>query len=263
MQADIPLSVLDYLGHAGQWSQGLGRSLFRRYEAPRLLAFGNTYSRLVGLLDEAMEVTLCDESFAHCDAWPVEPERIFQAQSAGRRPAQLASVGLLRALAEYSVREAGDAISSSGAGRASITLSSQSSLPLGDSNQFLLGGQDWWQSAGTLTEVDLEFRFSAHGPAIANARAQLIVGVELIVIGAEFKQLRNGDVARMRVDYLAERDTGPLQLMLSGLKNGAGEGRFELLSAQVRFPAATAKDATNGVKVHEIGVIRASRAAAQ
>ena len=48
MQADIPISILDYLGHGDRWRVGVGRSIFRDYEEPRIMAFGNTYSRTLG-----------------------------------------------------------------------------------------------------------------------------------------------------------------------------------------------------------------------
>ena len=259
MQADVPLSILDYLGWPQLWSEGVGRSLFRRYPMPRALAFGNTYRRLVGLLDESYEVTVCDEVFGSCVAWPVEPKAVFVPRTVSAEAANLGAVALLRALAEYSVRNL-EGAPPGGAMAGPVALSSESSYELANGNQFLLGGQDWWQKAGTLAEVDLELELESAGDARASARAQLVLGVEAILMGALFENLANGDRAVMRFDYFAAQDLGPLQVMLSADKSGRDPARVKLIKSEVRFRSAIGESLGAGARVHDIQVIRADAA---
>jgi len=47
-QIDIATSILDYLGLAGVSNHFIGRSVFRRYDSGRPIAFGNLYKKFMG-----------------------------------------------------------------------------------------------------------------------------------------------------------------------------------------------------------------------
>ncbi len=253
MQADIPISILDYLGQPGLWQNGVGRSLFRQYEEPRSVAVGNTYSRMTGLIGERRRATICDESFGHCDTWVVGEGSPFKAARSTPVPARLEDVNLLRALASHSLREATDAGTTV---RSNIVLSEQRVIPLAQGKQFVLGGQDWWQRAGEQAEIELEFAFQAEGEVLLTARSHLVLGIERILIGAVFSQLRSGEGGRLRFDFVAPRDTGPLQVMMSVSKAGSGEATLEIVKGEVRFPGTPPKVGDVGVINKDIRTIR-------
>ncbi len=73
-QADIALSVLDYLGlDLGQTS---GRSLFREYKSPRPLVFGNVYTSKIYSVDGHNILYTCSLDL-ECSAYSVEGRSIF------------------------------------------------------------------------------------------------------------------------------------------------------------------------------------------
>lgn len=65
-QADMALSVLDYLGIENPGGLFSGRSLFRTYRSPRPMFFANLYKNRIFELDTAGVLTVCDESFLSC-----------------------------------------------------------------------------------------------------------------------------------------------------------------------------------------------------
>ncbi|HWP67177.1 MAG TPA: LTA synthase family protein [Candidatus Limnocylindria bacterium] len=78
MQADVALSVLDYLGMPVEASRFRGRSLFRTYTSARAVPFANTYLRMTGAFDGEGHVLMCDESLASgCRTYAREPARLF------------------------------------------------------------------------------------------------------------------------------------------------------------------------------------------
>ncbi|PHP65657.1 hypothetical protein CSC94_17570 [Zhengella mangrovi] len=67
-QADISLSILDYLGLDRMAGGFLGRSMFRRYAHPRNLYFANNYKHAFYELDTARRLTTCDDHLKDCVA---------------------------------------------------------------------------------------------------------------------------------------------------------------------------------------------------
>jgi phosphoglycerol transferase MdoB-like AlkP superfamily enzyme len=65
-QADLPLSVLDYLGLGAQAKGFIGRSLFRSYATPRAIYFANIYKRRIYEYNERQDLTVCDEGLVGC-----------------------------------------------------------------------------------------------------------------------------------------------------------------------------------------------------
>jgi len=104
MQLDLPLSILDWLGADGLARSFEGRSVFRRYEAPRLLGFGNTSYRRVGAVGEDRMLYLCSEDFADCSRLATAPYGPFAHGHRIDRTAQAEDFDFLRALAERSER---------------------------------------------------------------------------------------------------------------------------------------------------------------
>jgi hypothetical protein len=108
LQSDLALSVLDYLGlgdlglgDLGPGDRGLGedaaapafggRSAFRRYDTPRAFAFGNTYRRVLGGVNEHGELFVCNESASSCKKYALPDGRLFSParESVELRPEEL------------------------------------------------------------------------------------------------------------------------------------------------------------------------------
>jgi len=79
LQSDLALSVLDYLGFGDEAAKRTfgGRSAFRRYDTPRAFAFGNTYRRVLGGVNERGELFVCDESASSCKKYTLPDGRLF------------------------------------------------------------------------------------------------------------------------------------------------------------------------------------------
>lgn len=104
-QADIPLSVLDYLGIADKGRQFMGRSFFRRYGNGRSFVTGNVYKRRVVEYDEGRNVTVCDASLTDCHGFDVSHGPLFSPKaSPAESPAE--PTRLMRAIRAYSVTSA-------------------------------------------------------------------------------------------------------------------------------------------------------------
>ncbi len=96
-QSDVAISILDYLGLANEDSAFAGRSLFRRYEAPRAIGFANAYSHVEYSLDEDGRLVMCPEIGDACVGYALTLPHVFAADSP-KRPLQLAEVAFLRGL---------------------------------------------------------------------------------------------------------------------------------------------------------------------
>jgi len=77
MQADVAISVLDYLGLDAAASGFGGRSLFRRYPQPRSMLFGNVYRNRLGFYRADGAIVLCSNLLTDCQAYaPSGPELV-------------------------------------------------------------------------------------------------------------------------------------------------------------------------------------------
>ena len=80
MQTDVALSLLDYLQVDVDDPNALpfsGRSLFRSYEQPRTLAFGNVYLDRVAGVGPSGHLFGCKTDWQDCTKWRLEDGKIF------------------------------------------------------------------------------------------------------------------------------------------------------------------------------------------
>jgi len=77
MQADIALSVLDYLGYRDDLGSIGGRSIFREYTQARAVPFSNTYLRMTGALSPEGAMFVCIEDFSTCTKYRLPENRFF------------------------------------------------------------------------------------------------------------------------------------------------------------------------------------------
>jgi len=76
-QADIPLSVLDYLGLGDQGGNFIGHSMFRTYDADRRVYFANIYKNRTYEYVENDELLVCPETLDGCRKYDVSRGKLF------------------------------------------------------------------------------------------------------------------------------------------------------------------------------------------
>lgn len=76
-QADMTLSILDYLGLGDKASPFTGRSLFRHYEMPRSFFYANVYKRRIYQYDEGRSLSICDETLSTCRVFDASTGTLF------------------------------------------------------------------------------------------------------------------------------------------------------------------------------------------
>ncbi|MBW2414149.1 MAG: LTA synthase family protein [Deltaproteobacteria bacterium] len=75
--ADLPISILDYLGIADRGAHFFGRSVFRHYDRGRWLFFGNTNLDIVGALTPDGSMIFCPDSMIGCRRYELDQGRLF------------------------------------------------------------------------------------------------------------------------------------------------------------------------------------------
>lgn len=101
-QADIPLSVLDYLGFDEDAGNFIGRSFFRSYEAGRTIYSANVYKRRIQEYVEGKGLTICDASLTGCQGFDTSRAPLFSYDTAPIDGPATPS-RLMRAIRAYSV----------------------------------------------------------------------------------------------------------------------------------------------------------------
>lgn len=76
-QADIAISILDYLGINDKKGSLIGRSLFRTYKEKRPFYFANLYKNRIYEYDENGILKICDERFINCQAYDTNGSSLF------------------------------------------------------------------------------------------------------------------------------------------------------------------------------------------
>ncbi|MEM8660832.1 MAG: LTA synthase family protein [Pseudomonadota bacterium] len=77
-QSDVAISIMDYLDLTDSGPAFIGRSVFRRYETGRSIAFGNLYRQFVGLIRPNSEVYLCRQEFGEmCQRFTAPAGAVF------------------------------------------------------------------------------------------------------------------------------------------------------------------------------------------
>lgn len=151
-QPDIALSILDALGLADTAPTMPGRSVFRHYDRPRDLFWGNTHLGLVAGLSRSWQLTVCTEDLGACGAARLDPDAVF-APNVAFGPAPATEVERLRSAVRASLVAAG-------AGREArvfdlVSADRQLVLP-GGGEQYVFGGQFIEVPPHSRIDVDLE-----------------------------------------------------------------------------------------------------------
>lgn len=151
-QPDIPLSVADYLQIDPHRAGFTGRSVFRSYERPREVFWGNTHMGVVAGSAEDGQVTVCDEAFDRCRTLSPRPGAFFSLQREVRA-ASASEIAWLRRAALQSLEVASEP-------RLTRHLSLVSDAPrrvlATSTDQYLFGGQFVTLPARSRTRVEME-----------------------------------------------------------------------------------------------------------
>ncbi len=218
LQADIPLSVLDYLGLGDRSAGFAGRSLFRHYAAPRPFAFGNTFLRSVGLFNGSRRLVVCREDLTGCLAYRTAEGRPFAPGIETIGPAAGADVGFLRGLIARSRIAPPAGTPALAAGTPSTgttwTLITAPRFAVREDlygPQLVSGGQGLAIAASTRIEIDLDI-------TVAGGEGQVVLMHKLAgdsrrrrtLHQEETPLLQPGDRFRLRYHYTTEIDLSPV-----------------------------------------------------
>ena len=98
---DLPLSILDGLGLAGDAPDFVGRSMFRSYDTGRHIFFANTNQDMVGHMSPTGRLILCEEILRKCWAYRRGVDEFIAVQPA-EVPVGLEEIVTLRRVARHS-----------------------------------------------------------------------------------------------------------------------------------------------------------------
>ncbi len=181
MQTDVALSLLDYLEVDVDDPSALpfsGRSLFRGYDQPRTLAFGNVYLDRVSGVGPSGHLFGCKTDWQECTKWRLEDGKIFSPHRI-QEFVLPGDVGFLAAHVKASQRtvasSADEGFGSSSQGAKPIEyayhLIREDVVPLSPGEkQWIFGGQVLTIPARSLLEVELEVTLRGQGSGTSTAK---------------------------------------------------------------------------------------------
>jgi hypothetical protein len=240
-QADLPISILDYLGYRERARTFKGRSVFRHYDSPRPLFWANTYLRMVAGADADGGLVVCPESFVGCKNFAVSDGQIFAAQ---RTETDGNGEKRLREVAEQSRSTKAGVVS-----EFDLVATPEFVLEPRGHMQFIFGGQYLVADKGTRIDVDLEFRLVGR-PGRILIRHDLVSRDEVGHFSPRPSQMQTGQTAKFHYSYLAERDLDRIEARLMMRVVGQNPVTVRFSSAHVRLvPQAGGRP---GLTKHEV-----------
>lgn len=147
---DLALSVADLLGLEGQTEGFLGRSMFRRYDAPRRLFGGNTYARQVIMWEPAGGAIYCDEAFQVCT------RAISEAPFGPVTDTETPSPRMRRLMGEVARLTRSGRGDMTGFPSISLLGDEEVSVPSEDGRKLIVGGQYLSVPADSVVRVDFD-----------------------------------------------------------------------------------------------------------
>ncbi|MGH0031755.1 MAG: LTA synthase family protein [Myxococcota bacterium] len=223
--ADLPLSVLDYLGLAEQGAHFFGRSVLRAYDTPRHLFFGNMNLGALGALEPGGSVLVCNGGACRRHAVPdgrwfgVLPDAVpVEEDDAG--------VVLLRDLAARSEPREGHRPE-----RYDLLAEPDVVLP-DDRPHMLHGGQFVRLRADEWLEV--EYTVTLEGAARVDWRHRL-TGARNESLFEKRARLSDGDTLTLRYRYVPEGEKGQIQCRTTVRRVSGGDATLRHGPATLRI----------------------------
>ena len=245
-QVDLALSILDFLGLADRGAHLFGRSVFRRYDAPRFIFFANTNVGAVGAFDPEGKVLLCMDDFRRCRKYAAPESKPFAAEH--RTLAWSSRDDIVRALAIRSVRSRPETSST----RDFPLVMDAVFVAEGSDDQLVHGGQFVSLAPGEWIEVELEIE--ARGP-----QAEAELDHVLRLTGADHLytwsiRLKHAQTLRMNYTYAPEEPIDEVgSRSIARVVRGS---RAELIFKKARMSLhRSGERPDSGVQVHRLEVL--------
>lgn len=168
-QQDLAVTLLDYAGLYSADADVGGRSMFRRYETPRVHAFANIFKRKAYLLSPAtatapMRLTSCKETFTDCAAYTRPDDKFFGPGWTDVEPDPV-DVQLLRRRVAQSAQARGQR---KPIDRTQLVHINTGMLSIEEARRrmYLIGGQFLYAPPGKRLQVDLDIEIDGPGAAV-------------------------------------------------------------------------------------------------
>ncbi len=233
MQMDLALSMLDYLGYPEQAAQFGGRSIFRTYAVPRMLAFGNTYKRRVGLIDPQRRLLVCKENHQKCSSYQLDSS-LFSTQRTSLKPTP-ESVDLLRAVTDASLTATVGRYRSR---TFELAVRGPTSLGATDryNNRMIFGGQYISIPARTRVDVDLVFHLEGSAPGAVMINYRLTANTaNKRLYRKRISRLDVGDRAVIRHSYYTDQALHKVEANFYAQILGKTDVTLKIDRASLRF----------------------------
>jgi hypothetical protein len=204
-QVDIPLSIVDFFKlHSHDWPF-LGRSVFRRYEKPRAIFWGNVHLRQVGGLNVDGQRVICSEDFRTCQATQVPGDLLFSLDLPTTEATGAEKQWLHRA-----ARKSLASVDTSRRTHRQIDLLASRVAPIDPSveTQYVFGGQFVTLPRRSRAAVDIAARLEG-SPGWVEFAHNLVV--DRMPRGSWSQRINTGEVLRLRYSVSTERGLGDVE----------------------------------------------------
>lgn len=234
-QSDVALSITDALGISAGHTHFIGRSLFRRYQQPREVAFGNLFTGKVGLLSQD-ELLICQNIFTHCQRRSLLNGPGFSTKPAAL-PVHHEDVDKLHAWLEWS---RGHFHNDKGQRSLNLTVDGQQFTlqAQGESGQQIFGWQEMDLKAHSRLHVDmdLELRSESDERILFKHALDALVPREFLLQKALF--LQPGQRIQLSYDFILDHQVHDFECRLFAHKNKSDPATLVVHHARMDiFPA--------------------------
>ena len=251
MQADLALSILDYLGLDSEAQDFVGRSVFRRYEGTRPIVFANVYKRWLGALDPSGRLSICPQDFQSCSTYELTDGRLFSPNRT-RRETDLAAVEFLRGMVARS-QQAKDR-------RRTLPLLAEPIVPLSATAgmQVIFGGQYLSVPAYTRIDVDLEVEVEGRSGSVLLGHL-LKAGHKKYLFRRRIPPLEAGDRLTLRYSYTPSEPLQYLEALATVSIRSGGPIALNFKTARMTLvPQPTGSDPATGLELRQFRVVRSA-----
>lgn len=225
MQADLALSVLDYLSPASRSEEFAGRSVFRNYATKRPIVFANVYKRWLGGLGTSGDLSICPEDFQSCSTYELPDGRLFSPNRI-RRETDPTAVAFLKAMVARSKQPKDRP--------RTLTLLAEPIVPIRSARgmQVLFGGQYLFVPAYTRIDVDLDVE-------VVGQPGSVSLGHMLKAYGKKFPfrkrlpPLQTGDRLTLSYSYMPTEPLKYLECLATARKISGDELALKFRTARM------------------------------
>lgn len=242
-QADLALSVLDYLGREADARRFSGRSIFRSYSTDRALAFANTYLRRAFWL-HGDEIVMCEEVAENCQRLQHDAAPVFGSERAVQAaPADVPEI--MKAL----TREAEGTTARSFSGAMDLVDTGAQTKPVGPpAPSLMFGGQ--YLTLETDQEIAVSLGVEVEGDATVFLTTD--VYADAVRLAPPLPFLHDGDRAELEYVYSSEKRTDRLEVRLYARRLDGGDATIFIDPARLEIRKRTGPSPSHEVTRNEV-----------